>query len=59
MTTRRTFLKYAALSIGVVAVGPKFSAFAADERPLIDGVADACRRLAPLGPWTIDRSLPT
>ena len=59
MTTRRTFLKYAALSIGVVAVGPKFSAFAADERPLIDGVADAWRRLAPLGPWTIDRSMPT
>lgn len=49
MTTRRTFLKYAALSIGVVAVGPKFSAFAGNARPLIDGVADACRRLAPLG----------
>ncbi len=49
MTTRRTFLKSAALSIGAVAVGPKFGAFAADARPLINGVADACRRLAPLG----------
>jgi hypothetical protein len=49
MTTRRMFLKYAALSIGAFAVGPKLGAFAADARPLIDGVADACRRLAPLG----------
>ncbi len=49
MTTRRAFLKYATLSLGAVAVGPKFSAFAADARPLIDGVADACRRVAPLG----------
>ena len=49
MTTRRAFLKYAALSIGAVAVGPRFGAFAADARPLIDSVSDACRRLAPLG----------
>ena len=49
MTTRRTFLEYTALSIGAVAVGPRFSALAADARPLIDGVADACRRLAPFG----------
>src|SRR5271170_6429713 len=49
MTTRRTFLKYAALSIGAFAAGPEFGALAADVRPLIDGVADACRRLAPLG----------
>ena len=49
MTTRRTFLKYAALSLGAFAAGPEFGALAADARPLIDGVADACRRLAPLG----------
>src|SRR4051812_12507044 len=49
MTTRRSFLKYAALTFGAVAVGPKLGAFAADARPLIDGVADACRRLGPLG----------
>jgi hypothetical protein len=49
MTTRRTFLKYVALSMGAFAVGPKFGAFAANPRPLIDGVADACRRLGPLG----------
>ena len=49
MTTRRVFLKNAALSIGAVAVGPTIGAFAADTRPLITGVADACRRLAPLG----------
>ncbi len=49
MTTRRTFLKYAALSMGAVAVGPRFGAFAADARPLTDGVVDACRHLAPLG----------
>jgi hypothetical protein len=49
MNTRRSFLKYATWSFGAVAVGPRFSAFAADARPLIDGVADACRRLAPLG----------
>ena len=49
MTTRRTFLKYTALSVGAFAVGPEFGALAADARPLIDGVADACRRLAPLG----------
>jgi len=49
MTTRRTFLKYSALSIGAFAVGPEFGAFAADVRPLIEGVAQACRRLAPLG----------
>ena len=49
MTSRRTFLKYAALSLGAFAAGPEFGALAADARPLIDGVADACRRLAPLG----------
>ena len=49
MTTRRTFLKYAGLSVGAVMVGPKFDAFATETRPLIDGVSAACRRLAPLG----------
>src|SRR5271169_4526510 len=49
MTSRRTFLKYTALSIGAFAAGPEFGALAADARPLIDGVADACRRLASLG----------
>ena len=32
MTSRRTFLKYTAVGIGAVAVGRKFSAFAADAR---------------------------
>jgi hypothetical protein len=49
MTTRRTFLKFTALSVGAFAVGPEFGALAANAPPLIDGVADACRRLAPLG----------
>jgi hypothetical protein len=49
MTTRRMFLQYAAFSIGAFAIGPEFSAFAANTRPLIDGVADVCRRLGPLG----------
>jgi hypothetical protein len=48
MTTRRTFLKYAALSIGAVVVGPKLAAFAS-QRQLVDDVVDACRRLGPLG----------
>ena len=49
MDTRRSFLKHAALSLGAVAVGPTLGAFAAPTRPLLDPVADACRRLAPLG----------
>ncbi|GLS17824.1 hypothetical protein GCM10007874_08390 [Labrys miyagiensis] len=49
MTTRRAFLKYTALSIGAFALGPELGAFAADTRPLLDGVSEACRRLAPLG----------
>ena len=49
MTTRRTFLKFAGLSVGAVVVGPKFDAFATETRPLMDGVSAACRRLAPLG----------
>jgi hypothetical protein len=49
MTTRRTFLKFAACAAGAFASGPQFLARAADTRPLIDGVAEACRRLAPLG----------
>src|SRR5262249_1646914 len=54
MTTRREFLRYASVGIGLgslgfVAIGSGASAYAADARPLIDGVATACRRLAPLG----------
>ncbi len=49
MTTRRTFLKYAALGVGAVAAWPELRAFAADARPLVDRVESACRRLAPLG----------
>ncbi len=49
MATRRTFLKYATIGAGVVGAGVPFSALATDTRPLIDRVAAACRRLAPLG----------
>jgi hypothetical protein len=49
MATRRTFLKYATIGVGAVGAGVPFSALAADTRPLIDRVAAACRRLAPLG----------
>ena len=49
MTTRRTFLHYAMLGVGGIVVGSNFPAIAGDARPLIDGVAAACRRLAPLG----------
>jgi hypothetical protein len=50
MTTRRTFLKFAVLAAGAFAAGPEIAARAADARPLIDGVAEACRRLA-LSGW--------
>ena len=49
MTTWRDFLKYTAIGIGAIAAAPTLHALAADPRPLIDGVAAACRRLAPLG----------
>jgi hypothetical protein len=49
VTTRRTFLKYASFGVGAIAAGPALHAFAADAPPLIDRVAAACRRLAPLG----------
>jgi hypothetical protein len=50
MTTRRTFLKAAAAGIGAVVLdGIRHDATAASMMPLIDGVADTCRRLAPLG----------
>ncbi len=49
MTTRRTFLKFATLGVGALATTANLRAFAADTRPLIDEVAAACGRLAPLG----------
>jgi len=49
MTTRRTFLKYATIGVGVVGAGVGLPALAADDRPLIERVSAACRRLAPLG----------
>jgi hypothetical protein len=49
VATRRAFLKYATFAVGAFAAGGGLAALASDTRPLIDGVADACRRLAPLG----------
>src|SRR5262249_5586754 len=54
MPTRREFLKYAAVgvslgSVGLVGIGSSRCGYAADARPLIDGVGAACRRLALLG----------
>jgi hypothetical protein len=49
VTTRRMFLKYATVGVGAIAGGFDLRARAADVRPLIEGVAAACRRLAPLG----------
>ena len=49
MATRRTFLKYATIGVGVVGAGVGLPALAADNRPLIERVSAACRRLAPLG----------
>jgi hypothetical protein len=43
------FLIYAALGAGAIATGSRLRALAADTRPLIDGVAAASQRLAPLG----------
>jgi len=50
MTTRRSFLKAAAAGVGAVVLdGIGSITQAAPATPLIDGVAAACRRLAPLG----------
>jgi hypothetical protein len=50
MTTRRSFLKAAAAGVGAVVLdGIDSIAQAAPATPLIDNVAAACRRLAPLG----------
>jgi len=54
VTTRRTFLKYTAVGIGLggagfISLGSGRTAYAADARPLIDGVSEACKRLASLG----------
>ena len=54
MTTRRTFLKYATVGVGLggagfLGIGGSLTATAADAQPLIDGVSAACKRLAPLG----------
>jgi hypothetical protein len=48
MTTRRGFLQFAASAAGAFAVGSGTSSAAAAP-PLIDAVAETCRRLAPLG----------
>ena len=48
MTTRRGFLQLAASAVGAYAVGTATSS-AAGAPPLIDAVAETCRRLAPLG----------
>ncbi len=50
MPTRRALLKGAALGAGVLAFRGYWPvAFAANDRPLIESVAAACKRLAPLG----------
>jgi hypothetical protein len=49
MTTRRSFISYAAIGLGAIAAGPGLRALAATTPPLIDSVTAACRRLAPLG----------
>jgi hypothetical protein len=49
MTTRRAFLQYATLGVGAVVAAPNLRALAAPPRPLVETVATACRRLAPLG----------
>lgn len=50
MTTRRAFLASTALGAGaLLASGYWQLALAANDRPLIDSVAAACNRLAPLG----------
>jgi hypothetical protein len=50
MTTRRAFLESTAVGAGLVlASGHWQLALAANDRPLIDSVAAACNRLAPLG----------
>ncbi len=49
MTTRRGFLRLTASAIGAFAIRAEASASAAGAPPLIDAVAETCRRLAPLG----------
>src|SRR5215469_7509377 len=49
MTTRRTFLQYGAAGIGASFAGLDRIAAAATTGPLVERVARACRRLAPLG----------
>jgi hypothetical protein len=50
MPTRRALLQSAAFGAGAIAVSGYWRiAFAANDRPLIDSVAAACKRLAPLG----------
>jgi hypothetical protein len=49
MATRRTFLKYATVGVGLAGASIGFPAQAAEARPLLASVREACRRLAPLG----------
>jgi hypothetical protein len=50
MTTRRSFLKAATAGVGAVLLdGFAHGVPAIQAKPLIESVADACRRLAPLG----------
>ncbi|MBV9774605.1 MAG: hypothetical protein JO040_11680 [Gemmatimonadetes bacterium] len=50
VTSRRAFLRHMALGAGAVMVSGAWRfEFASNERALIDSVAEACRRLAPLG----------
>ncbi len=49
MTTRRGFLKSAAFGMGAVASGFSGSVLSAEPRRLLDDIASACARLAPLG----------
>jgi hypothetical protein len=49
VTTRRDFLAYVAFGAATAAAGPNLRALAIRSQPLIDGVADAFQRLAPLG----------
>jgi hypothetical protein len=48
-STRRTFLKHATIALGGSFLGAGQTVLAADTQPLLDRVAAACGRLAPLG----------
>ena len=50
MTSRRDFLQQSALGAGAFIVGGRWNFLVAlNDKPLIESVATACQRLAPLG----------